>query len=55
MRGFRGSAVSIGLVRDGVPVLGVVYAFAYPDDHGDLLAWAEGCGPLTRNGRPVAP
>src|SRR5207237_6293283 len=53
LRGFRGSAVSIGLLRGGVPVLGVVFAFAHPDDHGDLLAWAEGCGPLTRNGRPV--
>src|SRR5579884_766246 len=50
LKGFRGSAVSIGLVRGGVPVLGVVYAFAYPDDAGDLIAWAEGCGPLTRNG-----
>src|SRR5262249_50211089 len=35
------------------PVLGVVYAFGYPDDAGDLIAWAEGCGPVTRNGRPV--
>ena len=25
--------------------LGVVFAFAYPDDDGDLFAWAEGCGP----------
>ncbi|HET7294360.1 MAG TPA: inositol monophosphatase family protein [Vicinamibacteria bacterium] len=52
--GRRGSAVSIGLVRDGRPVLGVVYAFAYPDDRGDLFAWAEGCGPLRRNGVPAA-
>ncbi len=52
--GRRGSAVSIGLVRDGHPVLGVVYAFAYPDDRGDLFAWAEGCGPIRRNGAPVA-
>jgi ADP-ribosyl-[dinitrogen reductase] hydrolase len=51
--GFRSSAVSIAVLRDGVPVLGVVYAFAAPDDDGDLFAWAEGCGPLTRNGRPV--
>lgn len=50
MEGMRGSSVSIGLLRDGVPVLGVVFAFAYPDDDGDLVAWAEGCGPLTRNG-----
>ena len=25
-----------------------------PDDDGDLFAWAEGCGPLTRNGHPIA-
>jgi hypothetical protein len=37
-----------------VPVLGVVFAFAYPDDAGDLIAWAEGC-PLTRNGEPLPP
>ncbi|MCC6626200.1 MAG: ADP-ribosylglycohydrolase family protein [Chloroflexi bacterium] len=53
LRGERGSAVSIALLRDGLPVLGVVYAFAAPDNAGDLLAWAEGCGPLRRNGRPV--
>jgi ADP-ribosylglycohydrolase/fructose-1,6-bisphosphatase/inositol monophosphatase family enzyme len=52
LKGYRGSAVSIGLLRDGIPVLGVVYAFAYPDDDGDLIAWAEGC-PLTRNGQVV--
>ena len=49
----RGTAVSIGLVRDGTPVLGVVYAPVAPDDSGDLIAWAEGL-PLTRNGRPLA-
>ena len=42
-RGMRGSAVSIALLREGVPVLGVVYAFAASDDEGDLFAWAEGC------------
>jgi ADP-ribosylglycohydrolase/fructose-1,6-bisphosphatase/inositol monophosphatase family enzyme len=51
--GRRGSAVSIGLVTHGRAVLGVVFAFGYPDDDGDLFAWAEGCGPLTRNGRPA--
>jgi ADP-ribosylglycohydrolase/fructose-1,6-bisphosphatase/inositol monophosphatase family enzyme len=51
--GRRGSAISIGLVMDRQPVLGVVFAFGYPDDAGDLFAWAEGCGPLTRNGAPV--
>lgn len=53
LKGRRGSAVSIGLLREGRPALGVVFAFGYPDDHGDLFAWAEGEGPLTRNGRPV--
>ncbi len=53
LKGRRGSAVSIGLLVDRVPSLGVVYAFAYPDDAGDLFAWAEGCGSLERNGRPL--
>jgi len=52
-RGRRGPAVSIGLVREGIPVLGVVFAYAAPDDSGDLFAWAEGCGPLMRNGKAV--
>jgi ADP-ribosylglycohydrolase/fructose-1,6-bisphosphatase/inositol monophosphatase family enzyme len=51
LAGRRGSAVSIGLLADRRPVLGVVFAFAYPDDDGDLFAWAEGCGPVRRNGR----
>lgn len=53
LKGYRGSAVSIAALRAGTPVLGVVYAFAYPDDDGDLIAWAEGCGPIRRNGREV--
>jgi ADP-ribosyl-[dinitrogen reductase] hydrolase len=52
LKGFRGSAVSIALVRDGEPVLGVVHAPLAPDDGGDEIAWAEG-GPLLRNGHPV--
>jgi ADP-ribosylglycohydrolase/fructose-1,6-bisphosphatase/inositol monophosphatase family enzyme len=54
LRGARGSAVSIGLVRDGTPVLGVVYSYVAPDDRGDLIYWAEGFE-LTRNGAPVRP
>ncbi len=53
LKGVRGSAVSIALLRRGVPVLGVVYAFVAPDSAGDLLAWAEGCGPIRRNGREL--
>ncbi|HVR70376.1 MAG TPA: inositol monophosphatase family protein [Vicinamibacteria bacterium] len=55
LAGQRGSAVAIGLLAGGRPVLGVVFAFAYPDSAGDLFAWAEGGGPLTRNGAAVDP
>jgi len=53
LKGYRGSAVSIALLREGKPVLGVVYAPMAPDVRGDLITWAEGCGPLSRNGRIV--
>src|SRR5262245_20385822 len=36
--GRRGSAVSIGLVYERRPVLGVVHPFAYPDDRGETFA-----------------
>ena len=52
LEGRRGSAVSVGLLRQGVPVLGVVYAPTSPDRGPDMIAWAEGC-PITRNGAPV--
>src|SRR6185295_12990977 len=55
LKGRRGSAVSIALLYEGRPVLGIVYAFGYPDDEGDLFAWAEGTGLVRRNGRAVAP
>src|SRR3954468_483767 len=51
--GRRGSAVSIGLVASGRPVLGVVFAFGYPDDRGTMVTWAEGLGPVARNGVAV--
>jgi len=49
LKGYRGSAVSIALVRNGAPVLGVVYAPLAPDSEGDLVTWAEG-QPARRNG-----
>ena len=52
MKGRRGSAISIALLRHRVPVLGVVFAPVAPDDEGDLIAWAEGAD-LMRNGVPV--
>lgn len=53
MGGVRGNSVSIALLRDGEPVLGVVYAPSAPDDAGDLITWAEGCGPVRRTGQEV--
>jgi ADP-ribosyl-[dinitrogen reductase] hydrolase len=52
-RGYRGHAVSVGLVCNGRPVLGVVCAVDAPDDAGDLITWADGCGPLLHNGAPL--
>ncbi len=52
MRGFRGSAVSIALLRNDDPIFGVVYAHNYPDDAGDMIAWSVG-GPLVRNGQAI--
>jgi ADP-ribosylglycohydrolase/fructose-1,6-bisphosphatase/inositol monophosphatase family enzyme len=51
--GRRGSSISVALVREGVPVLGIVHAPDSPDRGPDTIAWAEGAGPLLRNGRPV--
>jgi fructose-1,6-bisphosphatase/inositol monophosphatase family enzyme/ADP-ribosylglycohydrolase len=54
-RGYRGHAIAIGVVRRGVPILGVVWAVDAPDDDGDLIIWAEGCGPIRRNGVELPP
>ncbi len=53
LRGLRGSSVSVALLDGGRPVLGVVHAFGYPDEAGDMVDWAEGCGPVRRNGVAV--
>src|ERR1700744_817940 len=52
LEGRRGSAISVGLLFHGKPVLGVVYAPLSPDRGPDMIAWAEGC-PITRNGEAV--
>lgn len=54
LRGARGSAVSVGLLRGATPVLGVVHSPTSPDRGRDTIAWAEGAGPVRRNGEPVA-
>lgn len=52
-KGFRGASVSIALLREGRPVLGVVYAYCAPDDTGDWFTWGEGVGPVKRNGTNI--
>ncbi|MGH8704760.1 MAG: inositol monophosphatase family protein, partial [Burkholderiales bacterium] len=51
--GKRGSAISVGLIRDSRPVLGVVHSPLSPDRGADTIAWAEGAGPIRRNGKPL--
>ena len=55
LKGERGASVSIALIRGGLPVLGVIFAYAAPNDHGDLFTWAKGCGPLRRNQVEMTP
>ncbi|HCT5749966.1 MULTISPECIES: inositol monophosphatase family protein [Pseudomonas] len=51
--GRKGSAVSVGLLRNARPVLGVVYAPVTPDRGPDCVSWATGCSHVIRNGREV--
>ena len=53
LQGFRGTAISVALLRRGVPVLGVVCAPMSPDRGWDLVAWSEGIPNLLRNGEEV--
>jgi ADP-ribosylglycohydrolase len=53
--GRRGAAVSLALVEDERPLVAVVFAYAAPDDEGDLFCWAEHTGPPRRNGQPLRP
>lgn len=54
LKGLKGSALSVGLLRDRTPVLGVVYAPVTFDGVPDCIAWAEGLPNVMRNGYPVA-
>lgn len=53
IRGLKGSSISVGLLRDSKPVLGVVYAPVLEGRPGDCIAWAEGLSHILRNGSPV--
>ena len=48
-----GLTISIALLRNGVPVLGVVHAVFTPHGAADCFSWAEGCGEVHRNGSPA--
>ncbi len=54
LKGLRGPAISVALIRDRTPVLAIVHTPTAPDDGGDLFAWAEGL-PVTRNGVRLPP
>lgn len=47
----KGSAISVGLLRKSVPVLGVVYAPVTNDRGSDCIAWSEGQSGIYRNGQ----
>ncbi|CAD0264328.1 Inositol monophosphatase/fructose-1,6-bisphosphatase family protein (fragment) [Pseudomonas veronii] len=51
LKGLKGSAISVGLLHNTVPVLGVVYAPVTPEGNPDSVGWAEGMPYLIRNGR----
>lgn len=55
LKGLKGSAISVGLLRSGRPVLGVVYAPVTPSRGPDCIAWAEGMECIYRNGEYLGP
>jgi len=52
--GKRGSAISVALLRNSIAVLGVVHSPLSPDRGRDTIAWAEGAGPIRRNGKTLS-
>ena len=54
LKGYKGSAISVGLLENSQPVLGVVYAPVLEGGESDCIAWAKGSPTLLRNGKPVA-
>jgi myo-inositol-1(or 4)-monophosphatase len=53
LKGLKGSALSVGLLCDHTPVLGVVFAPITVEGVPDCIAWAEGLNAVMRNGKPV--
>lgn len=55
LNGNRGSAISVGLLRNSKPILGVVYAPVTDNRGPDYVAWEKGLHGLIRNGRLIEP
>lgn len=55
LQGERGASISIALIYQHRPILGIIYAYAAPNGYGDLFTWAEMISPLKRNGQEVKP
>lgn len=53
LRGLAGSALSVGLLHDGKPILGVVHAPVTPSGVSDCIAWAKGMDHLLRNNNRI--
>lgn len=53
LKGLKGSALSVALLYEQIPVLGVVYAPITVEGVPDCIAWAEGLPKVLRNGQPV--
>ncbi|ONM45297.1 hypothetical protein BXT89_03720 [Halopseudomonas pachastrellae] len=54
LKGLKVSAISVGLLSQGRPVLGVVYAPVRAAGGPDCIAWAEGMKTIYRNGAQLA-
>lgn len=55
LRGKRGSAISVGLLQNREPILGVVYAPVTDNRGPDCIAWEAGLNGILRNGQLIHP
>ncbi|MND67592.1 putative inositol 1-monophosphatase ImpA [compost metagenome] len=53
LKGLKGSAVSVGLLHNAIPVLGVVHAPVTSSGLPDCISWVEGNPHLIRNGQTI--
>ncbi|MNF46717.1 putative inositol 1-monophosphatase ImpA [compost metagenome] len=53
LKGLKGSAVSVGLLHNAIPVLGVVHAPVTSSGLADCISWAEGNPHVIRNGQSI--